>query len=229
MMNAYDNPADDGRQGAENARLFVGLPLPESYQQGLAGLTSALRPLVPGTCSWTRPGNWHLTLAFLGDTPLAIVPDLCSALASVRWEAFAFMAGGGGFFPSPECPRVFWVGAAEGGRPCRELAWAVKDILAPFRLAQDARPFAAHLTLARIRSSRPGADWKRPLGIVQGTHWPQVAMDRFVLWRSYLGEAPGGALGGTQEEGTPEGPEQNIRAGQPGPRYLPLGEFGASG
>ncbi|WP_051272668.1 RNA 2',3'-cyclic phosphodiesterase [Fundidesulfovibrio putealis] len=221
MTHAHDNPAEAGRAGAGSARLFVGLPLPESYQQGLAGLIRTLAPLVPGTCSWTKPGNWHLTLAFLGDVPLNIVPDLCAALASVRWEAFPFMAGGGGFFPSPECPRVFWVGAAEGGRPCRELAWAVKDALASFGLGQDARPFAAHLTLARIRSSRPGADWKRPLGEVQGANWPQVVMDRFVLWRSYLG----GALG----EGTPEGPAENVRAGQPGPRYLPLGEFGASG
>lgn len=224
-MNAYPITVDADRSGAGSGRLFVGLPLPESYQQGLADLTRALGPLVPGTCSWTRPGNWHLTLSFLGDTPLEIVPDLCAALASVRWEPFAFMAGGGGFFPSPECPRVFWVGAAEGGRPCRELAWAVKDALAPFGLAQEARPFAAHLTLARIRSSRPGADWKRPLGEVQGAQWPQTIMDRFVLWRSFLGET----LGGAQEEGTTEGPGENVRAGQPGPRYLPLGEFGASG
>jgi 2'-5' RNA ligase len=224
-MSALDNPTDAGRSGAENARLFVGLPLPESYQQGLAGLTRTLGPLVPGSCSWTKPGNWHLTLAFLGNAPLEIVPDLCAALSSVRWETFAFMAGGGGFFPSPECPRVFWVGAAEGGRHCRELAWAVKDSLAPFGVAQDARPFAAHLTLARIRSSRPGVDWNRPLGEVLKARWPQAVMDRFVLWRSYLG----GALGGSQEEGTPGSPGEDVRAGQPGPRYLPLGEFGASG
>lgn len=225
MTHAHDNPADAGRAGAGSARLFVGLPLPESYQRGLADLTRTLKPLVPGTCSWTNPGNWHLTLAFLGDVPLQIVPDLCAALATVRWEAFAFMAGSGGFFPSPECPRVFWVGAAQGGRPCRELAWAVKDALAPFGLARDARPFAAHLTLARIRSSRPGADWKRPLDAVLKAQWPQAVMDRFVLWRSYLGGALGGALG----EGTPDVPGEDVRAGQPGPRYLPLGEFGATG
>ncbi|MFP5221013.1 MAG: RNA 2',3'-cyclic phosphodiesterase [Acidobacteriota bacterium] len=221
MMNAHHNPANPEQHGAESARLFVGLPLPESYQQGLAGLIRTLEPVVPGACSWTRPGNWHLTLAFLGDVPLSMVPDLNAALASVRWESFAFTAGGGGFFPSPECPRVFWVGAAEGGRPCRELAWTVKDALAPFGLARDARPFAAHLTLARIRSSRPGADWKRPLGEVLKAQWPQTVMDRFVLWRSYLG--------GIREEGTDGRPGEIPRAGQPGPRYLPLGEFGAAG
>lgn len=220
MMNVS---GDVGSSEIQAARLFVGLPLPEAYQRGLARLTAALRPLVPGACSWTKPGNWHLTLAFLGDVPLERIPELGAALAGVTWDPFGFRAGGGGFFPSPECPRVLWVGAAEGGRPCRELAWAVKEALAPLGLGQEARPFAAHLTLARIRSSRPRADWKGTLDEVQKAQWPLTVMERFILWRSYLGEAR------KAQAADSAGAAGSASGGQPGPRYLPMGEFEASG
>lgn len=195
----------------ELARLFVGLPLPEEYQSGLGKLLESLKPVVPGHCSWTRPGNWHMTLKFLGDVPAETIPDVCAALAGVPWKPFGFRAGGGGFFPSAERPRVMWVGAAQGGAQCLELASSVELALAGVGFEPEARPFSAHLTVARVKSSRPGADWKRPLGVLLRTQWPEAAMNRFVLWRSYLGEGE-------------RGPE-----GSPGPRHVPLGEYGASG
>ena len=196
----------------ELARLFVGLPLPEDYQRGLGELTASLKPVVPGSCSWTKPGNWHITLKFLGDVLMEAVPDICAALAGVPWKSFRFRAGGGGFFPTSERPRVMWVGTAEGGASCRDLAAALEAALQPLGFGADPRPFSTHLTVARIKSSRPGSDWKKTLGILLKTQWPEAVMDRFVLWRSYLGGEGGQA-----------------DAGLPGPRYVPLGEYGASG
>ncbi|MBI4803838.1 MAG: RNA 2',3'-cyclic phosphodiesterase [Desulfovibrio sp.] len=198
----------------ELARLFVGLPLPENYQRGLERLVQSLKPVVPGSCSWTRPGNWHITLAFLGDIPLARAPELSAVLAGISWNAFSFMAGGGGFFPSAKRPRVVWVGAAEGGDRCRELASSVAGALVSLGLTLDEKPFSAHLTVGRIKSSRPGADWQKVSVLLESAQWPVVKMDRFVLWRSFLGgdKGRGGAA-----------------AGPPGPRYVPLGEYGASG
>lgn len=194
----------------ELARLFIGLPLPESYQEGLGALVRTLKPVVPASCSWTRPGSWHLTLKFLGDTPLTALPAIQAALAEVPFEPFTFRAGGGGFFPSIERPRVMWVGAAGGGGRIRELAEWMQAALEPLGFPSETRPFSAHLTVARIKSCRYGADWKKPLGILLKTGWPETVMDRFVLWRSYLG-------GGEAADGPP------------GPRHVPLGDFGAAG
>lgn len=196
----------------ELARLFVGLPLPASYQDGLGALVRALRRTVPGQCSWTRPGNWHVTLKFLGETPLEALPDIQAALAAVAWEPFVFRAGGGGYFPSAERPRVMWVGAARGAAELRALAGKVDQALGVAGFAPESRPFAAHLTVARVKASRPGADWKKPLGALLAAQWPEITADRFTLWRSFLG--------GESEEGSPA---------QPGPRYVPLGEYGAGG
>lgn len=196
----------------ELARLFVGLPLPESYQRGLGELVGALKSVVPGSCSWTKSGNWHITLAFLGDVPLTRAPEIGAALATVAWRAFDFRAGGGGFFPSVKRPRVLWVGAVEGFEPCRDLASAVTYTLAGLDFEPDGRPYSAHLTVARIKSSGSGADWDTASRVLASAQWPVVKMDHFVLWRSYLGGD--GGLGA---------------AGVPGPRYVPLGEYGASG
>lgn len=197
----------------ELARLFVGLPLPESYQRGLDQLVQSLKPVVPASCSWTKPGNWHITLAFLGDIPLSRAPEIDAALSAVSWGTFDFKAGGGGFFPSSARPRVMWVGAAGGEGCCRELASAVASALDWLGFKLDGRPYHAHLTVARIRETRPGADWKKVSDMLESTQWPAVKMDHFVLWRSYLG-GDGGRSGS---------------AGPPGPRYVPLGEYGAAG
>lgn len=196
----------------ELARLFVGLPLPREYQDGLAALTRSLGPAAPGQCSWTRPGNWHVTLKFLGETPLEALPDVHAALSAVAWEPFALRAGGGGFFPSAKRPRVLWVGVARGAPELRALAGQVDGALAMAGFAPEAREFAAHLTVARIKFSRPGSDWKTTLGILLEAKWPEFTADRFTLWRSMLGGGKAGEAGGP-----------------PGPRYVPLGEYGASG
>jgi RNA 2',3'-cyclic 3'-phosphodiesterase len=197
----------------ELARVFVGLPLPESYQNGLGQLIQSLKPAVSVPCSWTRPGNWHITLAFLGDIPLDRVPEIGATLAEISWRAFDFKAGGGGFFPSAKRPRVVWVGADEGGDRCRELASSVAGALTSLGFTLDGKPYSAHLTVGRIKFSRVGADWGNVSDMLESAQWPIVKMDHFVLWRSYLGGD--GGRGGS--------------AGPPGPRYVPLGEYGAAG
>jgi 2'-5' RNA ligase len=191
-------------------RLFIGLALPDELKHGLAELQRGLKRKVPGSCSWTRPGAWHVTLAFLGDTPMDKLADLETALAGVAWRAFALRPGGCGFFPSMSRPRVLWVGAAEGGGAMAALARDIGQALEPLGFTPDPRPFTAHLTVARIKHGPPGADWRKAMDEVNRARWPKTLIDRFVLWRSYLGGEAGGG-------------------GRPGPLHVPLREFGASG
>ena len=77
-------------------RLFVGLPLPQGYQQGLAKLQESLKEVLSGKFTWTRPGNWHLTLKFLGDTPEDLLPAVEEALAGVSFSRLSPRRGRGG-------------------------------------------------------------------------------------------------------------------------------------
>lgn len=192
-------------------RLFVGLPLPQAYQEGLSALMPALRRAAPGRASWTAPGNWHLTIRFLGNAAAHGVEPLCAALGAVAWRPFAFRAAGGGCFPSCKRPGILWAGVQTGARECLRLAGQVGEALRPLGFIPEVRPFTPHLTVARIRSPGPGQDWQEPLRMLRAAAWPEIVMDTMVLWHSAL----------------PETGQQ--KTAQPGPRYIPVGEFGASG
>lgn len=166
-------------------RLFAGIPMPESCLSRLAGLRTELGDGLKSRMTWVRPGNFHLTLRFLGevdDNRLEIVTD---ALGSVRFSSFSMCLGGGGCFPSANRPRSLWVGLDEGAEPCTELARAVNMALKSAGVAVPDR-FAPHVTLARIRTDRRD-DWKGMLARLRKTQWPAFDMSGFVLWRSELG------------------------------------------
>ncbi|GFK95251.1 RNA 2',3'-cyclic phosphodiesterase [Fundidesulfovibrio magnetotacticus] len=221
------------------ARLFVGLPLPPVLRDGLAALRRVLEPLSPVPCAWTRPGEWHLTLKFLGDTPLERIPSLKAALEGVAWEAFTLRPGGAGTFPERGAPRVLWAGLALGGPECAALARAVKQALAPLGFAPEARAFAAHLTVARAKGAAPSAAWRPALEALEAARWEAVRMERMVLWRSYaagrgavsVGPVRHGAVGGGGTQGVVPGVGAGSAGGSrpPGPRHVPLWEGGAPG
>ncbi len=188
----------------ETVRAFVGIPLPEPCQEIVAALTQRLAALSRASLSRTRRGNAHITLKFLGDVPARGphgIEAVVQALSGVIFAPFALRFAGGGFFPGPARPRVVWAGMAEGAGPCRELAAGVERALAPLGFAPEARPFAAHLTLARVRDAGIGGDWPAVQRLLDAAAWPTVAVTAFTLFRSELG---------------PDGP-----------RYASLGDFAA--
>ncbi len=171
-------------------RLFIGLPLPEAYQQQLATLVRTWRARLRSRISWTRPGNWHVTLKFLGDTQEAALPDIRAALAGVYWSAFTLQAGDCGFFPPAAAegrasPRVLWVGLKQGASACTQLAHEIETSLAGLGIAPDARPFTPHLTLARVKHAAPDP-WSDVSRVITTTIWPPAPAERFVLWQSML-------------------------------------------
>jgi 2'-5' RNA ligase len=195
-------------------RCFIGLPLPEEYQQKLQDLIKIWKPRLQSRLSWTKPGNWHMTLKFLGEIPNEAVEPIVQALGESLGKSFILQAGNGGFFPNQFRPRVIWVGVHQGGEACRALAREVEQRLAllgqsvwPGQLDWSGRPpearaFTPHLTVARIKEARP--DPPDPLGeLLDALHaakWPEARMDRVVLWASQLTPA--------------------------GPHYRPMAEFG---
>ena len=180
-------------------RLFVGIGLPAEHQTVVAGLVARLRPLAWGPVTWTRPDNAHLTLKFLGETDPVRLPDIAEALGGVAFAPFPLAVAGGGFFPSSARPRVVWAGLAEGGGPCRTLASSVDAALARIGFAAEARPFAAHLTLGRLRDATRGGDVRAALAVLSETVWPPTVVEAFTLYESTLGPK--------------------------GPRYAPLARF----
>lgn len=186
-------------------RCFIGLPLPEEYQQKLQALIKTWKPKLQSRLSWTKPGNWHMTLKFLGEIPKEAVEPIVQALGESLGKSFILQAGNGGFFPDQSRPRVIWVGVNQGGEACRALAREVEQrlaLLGRFSRPPEARAFTPHLTVARIKEARPDPPdpWDELLDALHAAKWPEARMDRVVLWASQL---------------TPFGPH-----------YRPMAEFG---
>lgn len=167
-------------------RLFVGIPLPEEYQRGLAELRERLAPRVRSRLGWTKEGNWHLTLKFLGEVDEDRAADIGAALEGLRLAAFTLQAGGTGYFPNARNPRVFWVGLAQGADECSAWAGQVETVMEGLGFAREDRPFRPHLTLARVKEARKD-DWEGLRTEAAEVEWPAVRIAEVVLWRSRLG------------------------------------------
>ena len=137
---------------AESVRAFVAIPLPESVRNGLAHAQSELRALLPpGSIAWTRPGNMHLTLRFLGPVDSVRIPEISQRLQ-------ATLAGFGGFelvcerlgcFPDLRFPRVVWAWIHDAQDRLLQLQRRVDSAVGEFATQPAEKRFVGHVTLGR--------------------------------------------------------------------------------
>ncbi len=144
-------------------RSFVAIfPPPEVREQALG----TARLLLPDNrVRWTKPGNVHLTLKFLGDVGEEVLGDLCAALRETCAKHVPFDAGLAelGAFPSARRARILWAGAGAGSDRLRSLAADLDAAFTPLGFERETRPYAPHLTLGRVRG-RPANFFDPPSG-----------------------------------------------------------------
>jgi 2'-5' RNA ligase len=99
--------------------------------------------------------NLHITVKFLGATDDARLAAITGALGAGASSAAAFEVDvrGLGAFPSAARPRVVWAGL-ERASPLAALAGDIDARLAALGVPRESRPFAAHVTLGRVREPR---------------------------------------------------------------------------
>jgi 2'-5' RNA ligase len=147
-------------------RLFVGVRVSVAVANSLAGCAETLarrardagaadRSGGPVDLRWVAPSNYHVTLAFLGWTGLDAIGRVCDALeaATVGESRLTFRTSRLGAFPSLDHANVLWAGI-DDGTALTGLARSIGDAMAGLGFPREARPFHAHVTLARLRSSR---------------------------------------------------------------------------
>jgi len=133
-------------------RAFVAVDLPSSpaLEELLRELQSASEGL-----KTVRPEQLHLTLKFLGETEEGLVPDIVRVMreACEGVAPFPIRLRGTGAFPSLSRMHVIWV-ALEGGEPLGEIARRLDEGMEPLGYAREARPWTAHVTLARVKGGK---------------------------------------------------------------------------
>ena len=156
-------------------RTFLALELPETIKAVLRRRIERLAHALPEV-RFVDVAGLHLTLAFLGELDnahLAAATEAAEEAASAHAPITLRLARLG-TFGSARSPRVIWVGLAGEVAQLGALQSTLADALAARGFPREARPFAPHLTLARIKKPLSD-DLLAALARLQGEPAPDVA------------------------------------------------------
>jgi 2'-5' RNA ligase len=163
-------------------RLFTGIELPSEIITTLEDLLERLKP--SARINWSPPRNLHITTKFIGEWPEERVVELTTALATLPAHApIPIAIEKLGFFPNPHAPRVFWAGI-HAADELANLAGDTENALAPLGIAREQRPYAPHLTLARIKTVGKQPALLQAVAKLPSLDFGRFTADRFFLYHS---------------------------------------------
>jgi 2'-5' RNA ligase len=172
--------------------MFVALDLPERVREDIAAWGEA--ELADPALRRVPQESLHVTLAFLGNRPLADVERIVDAMEEVAEIPVLLELGGPVGRPSQDRPRLVALPVLH--RPVEGLQERLSEVLVFERLYEpEKRPFWPHVTVARVRAEGRGS--RRPMRVdIPSGPSPTAGMGwfegvRISLYRSEL--QPSGA------------------------------------
>jgi RNA 2',3'-cyclic 3'-phosphodiesterase len=169
---------------SDSIRSFIAVKIP---------LLDPLRPVLRELAEMGRalksvdPENLHVTLKFLGNISSESISEVRSALegAAATGCRCVVRLTGLGVFPHPQRPSVVWAGL-EGADNLSAVAGEIDRRLEALGFLPEERPFAPHLTLARVKA-KPPQELHALLARHAKTAFGTAAIDHVDLFRSDLG------------------------------------------
>jgi RNA 2',3'-cyclic 3'-phosphodiesterase len=158
-------------------RLFVGIEFPPELRLRLSLLQSGV-----AGARWVDPGNFHLTLRFIGEVDEGTAADVDEALLRLKARPFNLQLAGAGAFGGDK-PRQLWVGV-ERESALATLQGKIELALIRAGLPPEPRKFAPHVTLARLRDPKR-ADIQQFLATHAQFRAEPLRVERFSLIASY--------------------------------------------
>ncbi len=166
-------------------RLFIGFPVT---------LNASLKATIKRTrinadkkemeFYWIPDENMHVTLNFIGETPVERLPALVELLSSVARNLAPVKTSlkGMGAFPDERHMRVLWIGVRRS-RALHALHESLREALIEQGFPQEDRDYAPHLTIGRLRKTRTATDLISPY---VRTSFEDLAVGSIVLFESVL-------------------------------------------
>lgn len=136
---------------------------------------------------WVGLEQMHLTLKFLGDTPVDLIPEISQELGLElkRVSSFSFCLAGIGLF-GQSSPRVIWVGVRDETRRLNMLKHRVEQVLAGYGFERDAKPLSPHVTLGRIKAVDSTIALGEKVDRYRAESFQEVKVSRIVWYKSEL-------------------------------------------
>jgi len=138
-------------------RLFIAVAMSEENKDGLFKIQEQLR----NKClrgNFTRRGNFHITMAFLGEVQEEKLGTLFCIMEKIKFSPFEITFDRAGFFTHSR-KELWWIGP-DPNSPALPLLEAIHlqlmNQLSDAGFNVDKRPFNTHITMAReIRRQQP--------------------------------------------------------------------------
>jgi RNA 2',3'-cyclic 3'-phosphodiesterase len=135
-------------------RLFVGIKIPQQLSQKLSSMQKGLINV-----RWIRPDDFHITLAFIGDTDHRAAAEVSAALQRIARPPLNIRVSGIDVFGGDKPHALFAKVLPDDA--LIELQADIERLMRTCRVQVDKRKFIPHVTLARLKavSSRDIADY----------------------------------------------------------------------
>ncbi len=158
-------------------RLFLAFDLPDRVREEIYRAFSPYMRMYP-RLKWVDPGNYHITLVFIGEVPAHYVDSIGEPLKLLgeSFEPFTFSLNGWGTFP-PGKPdfNVLWVGI-DFEKRLLDFHRRVMQITGKY----ENRPYSPHITVARSGRKKIRFEGNPAIRSLQ------FRSEEFVLFKSIL-------------------------------------------
>ena len=136
-------------------RLFVAIEVSEPVRRAMSATQASLMQKCPDV-RWIPSEQLHLTVKFLGEVVDDDVATVCEAMANAAAESkpFVMRVGECGCFPERGAVRIVWTKANEESGLLAGCVAAIEAQIEPLGFPREHRPFAAHITIGRVREDR---------------------------------------------------------------------------
>lgn len=176
----------------ESIRAFIAIELSAELKALLGQVAQELQKRIPEKAvRWVKPEAMHLTLVFLGNTPLSKIEPVKVAMTTAARQTLPMemAAVGLGCFPSTRRPQNIWVGIREQTGQMEKLKHLLDAGLEPLGFKPEDRKFSPHLTLGRVNKRTGRSDEQQVGQVIESATLGELGampVDRILLIKSNL-------------------------------------------
>jgi RNA 2',3'-cyclic 3'-phosphodiesterase len=175
---------------AEQTHYFLALPIPKSSREILIEWCEDLKREFPFK-SWVHPEDYHITLAFLGNTHEHTLEKVKEEVRLITkgQASFELVMNGVGTFGRKDAPRIFWAGVHTNVE-LNALQKKVHNACTNIGFSLDERPYNPHITLARRWKEQLFFEKSKLTNFNQKLEETPFRCEEVVLFQTHLDRSP---------------------------------------
>ncbi|MBT2638425.1 RNA 2',3'-cyclic phosphodiesterase [Bacillus sp. ISL-39] len=167
---------------------FYALELPGKTKGILEETIHSMKEKMPFK-TWVHPQDLHITLAFLGNAPEAMIKAANEVLDLNNTPAFKLEINHLGTFGRKDSPRIFWAGL-EKSTELNQIREMVFSACSAAGFTLETRPFSPHITMARKWAGEEAFKADQLDAVNPFKKELTFQAERVVLYKTHLGKSP---------------------------------------